>query len=1101
MRILLLTVFLFIGIAGKAQTILYVDSSASSSGAGTSWSTAFKTLGDALQTVNSASTSTKFVINVAKGTYYPTGVVSDTTRDIAFCIFRGGVKVYGGFPSGGGTRNVAANRTVLSGNIGASGNNDNSLHIMLIASLRVNAYDSIILNGLEFREAYANFPASRFYDSVYLSFLVSGRSGGAIRISGPANCLISQCNFYQNRADVDGGAVDIQNGKATFYDCIFDDNAALGTSSSDGSGGAVNVAAPGYYTNFLKCAFRNCAANFQGAAIYNASAGSTIDSCEFTSNSAGTYGGAVFIYNSLITNSSFISNRASGTAFTTHGGAIYGTPNIIHCSFIQNFSRSEGGAVQTISGAYFSNCTFDGNSTKGRGGAAVVWGHAVDSCLFINNKADTFGGALVLRIVGFVNNSNFYLDTAGVAGGAIYCEQGIANWSSFSNCIIGKNVATYGAGIYTEHRGLLLDHSIISGNMASDNGGGLYSSDSFVATNCLFSGNKAAAKGGAIFDSSANPTLTNCTLARDSAANGNGIYNTNSSPVIRNSIVWEGTGGIANVNSSSPSVTYSIVEGGYSGTGNSSGNPLFINPLPASAVPDTGGVFDILPCSPAVGTGTYVGPYTGTFATDIALRPRLFGTTVDRGAYESQANYPTPITGKSVLCANDTIRLSIPFSGNWTSSNLAIASVDTNGVVRGLSGGIDTIIFSTGVGTCQNVVTRIITVNAGPGTAPISGRTSVCQYDTIHLSSSSGGVWFHLQPGIATISSSGVFTGVNPGIDTVRYTRVTSNGCRDTVSSIIRVDSVPVVAPITGPGGVCVHGMVTMSNATPGGVWSNARSSVCSVSASGRVTALSGGVDTIKYTVTNTVGCSAQATKIFTVDTVPVLNIAPDRTFVCMKENVVFTATPSGGKWSSSDTSVLRINPTGTITPRKAGSTVLNYSYTSVYGCIASLNKTLNVIQFDTSVTVSGVQLRANQSGASYQWLDCDHGKKPVPGATNRTFTSPVNGHFSVEIRYGSCVDTSGCHAAIGVGVSGEIRHSQGFAVIPNPASATVMIRVERTGNYELSLKDISGRVLLRRELRGSEMSIELRDFAAGVYFIELVSETEKLIRKLNILR
>ena len=1096
MRLILITLFLCIRIAGNAQTSLYVDSSVSSSGAGSSWSTAFKTLGEALETANAASTSTKYIVNVAKGTYYPAGAVSDTTRDSAFCIFRGGVKVYGGFPSGGGTRNVAANRTVLSGNIASLNRNDNSLHIMVIANVSAGS-DSIILSGLEFREAYAGFPASRIYN-----FLpVFGRSGGGIVITGvAASCLISQCNFYEHRADIDGGAVNIQNGKVTFYDCVFDDNAAYGTSSSDGFGGSVNVnAGPSIPINILKCAFRKSAANYRGGAIsLSSSALSTIDSCEFTANSAGTYGGAVMGVGTgaIITNSTFTSNHASGTAYATHGGACYGDVFLSRCSFIQNFSRNEAGAVQTSNTVRL--CIFDRNSTNGKGGAGIIG--TIDSCLFTNNRAGVSGGALVLNGGGGVRGCQFYRDTAGSAGGAIYCEQN----AGFTNCIFGKNVAPYGGGIYATNGGnFTLRWSVISGNIASINGGGLYSRGvNFSATNCLFSGNKAALNGGAIFDSSANPTLTNCTLARDSAAIGNGIYNTNSSPVIRNCIVWEGTGGISNVNNSTPAVTYSIVEGGYSGTGNSSSNPLFVNPLPASAVPDTGGVFDIPPCSPAVGTGTYVGPYTGTFGSDLALRPRLFGTTVDRGAYENQVAYPTPITGKSIVCANDTIRLSIALSGNWMSSNPAIATVDANGVVRGLNAGIDTITFSTGIGICQNVVTRIITVNAPPGTAAIIGKTAVCKNDTIRLSSATtGGTWFHLQPGIATISSSGVFTGVNPGTDTVRYTRVNSNGCRDTVSSIIRVDSLPVVAPITGPGGICEHDTVTMRNATPGGIWSNARSSVNSISAAGFVTALSGGVDTIKYTVINTAGCRTQVKKVFTVDSIPVLSVVPDKTFVCMDEKLVFTATPSGGIWSSADTSILRIGPTGAVTPIKGGTTTVNYTYTSTYGCTASLHKPLTVIQIDTSVSVSAMQLRANQSGATYQWLDCDHGKRPVPGATSRTFSSAVNGRYSVEVRYQGCVDTSGCHAVRGVGISGETRYDQGIDVLPNPASNSATIQMRTPGSYELSLRDPGGKLLLRRSFKGTDMNIDLSNYASGIYFIMVISGTERFTQKLNILR
>ncbi len=134
MKRLLLFIILMNVTGVNAQTNLYVDSSVAASGNGISWTTAYKSLNEALLVVNNTITSS-YIVHVAKGTYYPTVVQSYTSRDDAFLINRGAVNVYGGYPSGGGSRNPTANPTVLSGNIGSPIlSTDNSYHVLVVTN-------------------------------------------------------------------------------------------------------------------------------------------------------------------------------------------------------------------------------------------------------------------------------------------------------------------------------------------------------------------------------------------------------------------------------------------------------------------------------------------------------------------------------------------------------------------------------------------------------------------------------------------------------------------------------------------------------------------------------------------------------------------------------------------------------------------------------------------------------------------------------------------------------------------------------------------------------------------------------------------------------
>lgn len=1259
MRFLFLLVFLFPGISANAQIDLYVDSSVSASGSGSTWSAAYKTLGEALETANTGSSGSKFVINVASGTYYPGGDTSNTRRDTAFCIFRSGITINGGFPSGGGTRDIAANPTILSGNIGnSSSNTDNSSHILVISNV-ASGNDSIVLSGLEFREAAATFGGtSGYYNS---KWVVSVSGAGIYITSVAANCLISECSFKMNQANWDAAAVFVSNSKATFYSCIFEDNVATGSGQATNGGGALNF--DNSQANIYKCAFRNCKTQYLGGAIHiRNSQLNKIDSCEFIANSSKSHGGAIFSTLNAgfssgrieISNSTFTANRATGSGAS--GGALYCDATSSHlvrdCRFQQNFAQYDGGAIN--SSGTVRRSTFDQNSTNASGGGAKA--KMIDSCLFTNNKAALSGGALYQSSVSTVSNSQFFLDTAGKAGGAIY-----TNYRSIiSNCTIGKNAAAYGGGIYSDSSNswLDLDNSVVSGNFASADGGGFYSKKgNYAATSCLFSGNLAIGNGGAIFDSSAIPTIINCTFALDSAKNGNGIYNYSSSPVIKNSIIWEGTAGIFNGINSTPAVTYSIVEGGHSGTGNSSSNPIFINPLPASAIPDTGGVFNIMNCSPAANTGLNSGSYTGL--KDLAGNARLFGTIVDRGAFESQTGTSTLITGKSVVCPRDTIRLSNAITGgSWSSSNPAIANVDANGVVLGVSGGTATINYTLS-GACANVITKSITVNPAPPIAPIAGKTAVCQRDTIRLSSSvTGGSWSHLQPSIASLSSNGVLQGILPGTDTVLYVTVNSFGCRDTVRSIVTIDSLALIAPITGPSGVCQYGSISLSNATPGGTWSTDRnnisisqtgvvtglkigtdsakytiygtggcfsrvvklvsvynlpgtdtisgkfglckndsitlscpswggiwfnaqpsvgaisnsgvysgsrvgcdtvfyttvsshgcrdtvshpitvdslpaiapitgpSSVCLneifvmdnitpngkwrsssswthinfVSALGYVKGLSVGTDTVSYSVTSAGGCRNEVVHVVTVNPLPVVTPVTGPALICVDAPANLTVSTPGGIWSSSDTDVLKAGVGGAVLPVAGGTAKAIYTVTDSNGCSDTSNLTLTVVEVHAAIMRSSTQLTASMAGASYKWLDCDNESKAIPGETAQTFSPKKSGNYAVEIMWQGCADTSQCYSFIPLGIESSARFDQGMQIVPNPASAVATIRLQKPGNYELSLLDPGGRLLHRRVLNGSEASLDLNNYAAGIYFIVVSSATERFTQKLNIAR
>ncbi len=240
-----------------------------------------------------------------------------------------------------------------------------------------------------------------------------------------------------------------------------------------------------------------------------------------------------------------------------------------------------------------------------------------------------------------------------------------------ANCTVTGNKATAGGGIMVRDTSdMIISKTAIWGNEATF-GGGVYVLDGSKPRfeNVLIVQNKGL--GGGIYVNRSQPDIINSTIASNLGTNGTagGVFNTNSVTTVKNSIVW---GNSSPQTTAGSVITYSIVEGGYAGTGNSSLNPLFVNPTPSGlALIGPLGDYHLQACSPAINAGDN----TGAPAEDLdgAVRPYAVGLAiVDMGAYESQSaggsgpaelTVTEPITSGTVLKTAGKITATNQISG------------------------------------------------------------------------------------------------------------------------------------------------------------------------------------------------------------------------------------------------------------------------------------------------------------------------------------------------------------------------------------------------------------------------------------------------------
>jgi parallel beta-helix repeat protein len=435
---------------------------------------------------------------------------------------------------------------------------------------------------------------------------------------------------------------------------------------------------------------------------------------------------------------------AGGDSNSGYGGGmidVSGSPTITACTFVGNTANSidgGGGMANISSSPTVTNCTFSGNTAidQGNGGGMYNFNASSPSltgCTFSGNTANGAGGGMdnadssspTLSQCNFVGNTA----TGTLGGGGMYNSD---SSPALTDCTFSGNPSeSSGGGMGNDSSSPSLTNCTFSKNTATD-GAGLINQNSSAPTliNCTFIGNTASSAGGGIYDdSTSSPTLINCTFNGNSGGAGGAMENASSSaPTLTNCVLYGDTGEISG---GSPAVTFSDIQGGFTGTGNINADPRFVDTAE--------GDLELQPGSPAINTGSNAA-LPGGDTTDLAGNPRIFGGTVDMGAYESEGALSVQGTA-----GNDTISVSsngtqltatvngqnsgpyllsqitsISIFGQSGNDNIAIGANVPAVLVKGGRGN-DTIIASNDVGDTLNGGAQSDSIVGGNGDDSIYG--------------------------------------------------------------------------------------------------------------------------------------------------------------------------------------------------------------------------------------------------------------------------------------------------------------------------------------------------------------------------------------------
>ncbi len=145
-------------------------------------------------------------------------------------------------------------------------------------------------------------------------------------------------------------------------------------------------------------------------------------------------------------------------------------------------------------------------------------------------------------------------------------------------------------------------------------------------------------------------------------------------------------------------------------------------------------------------------------------------------------------------------------------------------------------------------------------------------------------------------------------------------------------------------------------------------------------------------------------------------------------------------------------------------------------------------------INVDVFTLSTTQPYDSYQWLLEDD---PIPGATEREYVVKENGTYTVIVNQGNCVATSAPYRVTNTGITPSESWKHLIKVYPNPANEWVSIQAPEP--LQAVISSIEGKVLATYPIVHTPIS--LKQFPAGLYFLQLMDKEGSLIRTEKIIK
>ncbi len=389
-------------------------------------------------------------------------------------------------------------------------------------------------------------------------------------------------------------------------------------------------------------------------------------------------------------------------------------------------------------------------------------------------------------------------------------------------------------------------------------------------------------------------------------------------------------------------------------------------------------------------------------------------------------------------------------------------------------------VTGTNANNCQNTAQVTVTVNPLPTVTANASATTVCAGGQVTLTGggASSYTWDN------GVTNGVAFTPTATTTYTVTGTDV--NSCQNTAQVTVTVASGITVTANATSTSICAGDQVTLTGSgATSYAWDNGVTDGVAFTPTATTT----------YSVTGTSGSCTDVDQItITVNPLPTVTANASVSSICNGDPVTLTG---GGAtsytWDNGVTDGVAFNPTVTTT----------YTVTGTDGnnCQNTATTTITVTTVDATTTTTGTTITANNSNATYQWVDCDNSNQPISGAISQNFTPTVTGNYAVIVTENGCSETSVCENIVITGLN-EMNANNNISVYPNPVNDIFTISSsDDLSGAVVKIIVITGQTLVEKTIiSGNTATFDMSVYATGLYFVEINQNgnlnTLKVIKK-----
>jgi hypothetical protein len=253
---------------------------------------------------------------------------------------------------------------------------------------------------------------------------------------------------------------------------------------------------------------------------------------------------------------------------------------------------------------------------------------------------------------------------------------------------------------------------------------------------------------------------------------------------------------------------------------------------------------------------------------------------------------------------------------------------------------------------------------------------------------------------------------------------------------------------------------------------------------------------TTTYSVTGTnalTGCSTLQTIGITVLPTPMISALSNVPAVCVGNSVNLFAIGNAATylWSNSATGAnINVTPAATTAYTVIGSNSFGCSASAVVNVVVNPLPVITAGGDNSGIVCQEDQTILSANGAvSYQWVSPTSFQlgNPVTVSPNQSTSFTVTG-----TNQNGCSGTAVVALVVAecVGIKNVSTTAGGLKLYPNPNTGNFVIEVQNNKENTIEVSDLSGRVLLQNTTRDEKINVDLSQFANGVYYVKMTSDS-----------